>query len=95
MPANHVYAVLCCPKCGHEADTEIEADVDGRGFAKDYKIGDNVDWLPRRSAESDTLTTDGYLVCNKYHRGFFVKLFVVHSKIVVIEVDTEREGYIS
>lgn len=93
MQSNHVYAELCCPRCGCTQVAEIEAAIDGRGFARDYRIGEEIDWLPGQTPPSGSITTDGYVVCERCGLDYFVMVFVVNGRLQEIEVDTARKGY--
>lgn len=94
MPANHLYAPLRCPHCRHTGETEIEVDLDGQGFARDYHPGDRVDWPRDRRPPDGTTTRDGYVECARCHRDYFVRVEVAAHLITAVEVDPTRPGYI-
>ena len=93
MPANLVYADLTCPRCGAFGVAEAEADIDGRSLAKDYRVGERVDWLPgQRRPEAQILT--GYVVCSICDRDYFVRVEIAADVIQSVLVDANRPGYI-
>ncbi len=94
MPANHVCAELRCSKCGCTQLAEIETDIDGRGFAKDYRIGEEIDWLPGQAPPDGAVTTDGYVVCGRCGLDYFVKVVVLGGRLQEVKVAPARKGYI-
>ncbi|MCK6544995.1 hypothetical protein L6R52_03950 [Myxococcota bacterium] len=95
MPGNHVYAELRCPLCLWDGRTEIEAEIDGRGFSKDYRLGDRVDTLPGLPRPEDTVSIDGYVVCDNCGRDYFVIVVVQRGILLSAEVNPEKKGYIT
>ena len=93
MPANHLYAEVVCPRCGVLEQIEVEVEIDGRGFAKDYKVGDLIDWLPGEVASIGELVKSGYVVCGRCGRDFFVEVFLSDGLVKSVAVDTSRKGY--
>lgn len=100
MPANRVYAPLECPRCGAIAEQEIEATLDGQGFAQDYRVGDRIDWghafLPAYSGRpaDGNLRADGYVVCEVCEKDFFVYVTVRADELVRVELNQTRSGMI-
>ena len=99
MLSNLVSAAMTCPRCGALGEVEIEVVLDGHGALHDYHIGDTVKWnmcyghYPGRPPLGD-LEGDGYAVCPKCEKDFFVTVFVVRDVIARVEVVRDRSGYI-
>ena len=101
MPANRVYAQVECPRCGALAEQEIEATLDGQGFAQDYRVGDRIDWghphLPGYSGRpaGGNLRADGYVVCGACEKDFFVYVTVLADELIAVETNQTRPGMIA
>jgi hypothetical protein len=93
MPANHLYAVVQCPRCDAVGEVEIEVEIDARGFAQDYRVGDRVDWLANRRPLNGSLSTDGYVVCSECNKDYFVEVFVKSDVVHQPVVSTTKKGY--
>lgn len=94
MGANVLFAKLECPRCGYASDVEVETTIDNQGHARDYRLGDVVDWLPGQRPESGNRTTDGYVVCPVCGKDFFVIVTIESDRVARVEVDKARPGYI-
>ena len=95
MSSNLLRAHLTCPRCGWSGETEIEATIDERGRAKDYWVGDRVDWLSGHRPPDGCSAPDGYVECAICGRDFFVCVRVANDQIMRVWVDETRPGYIS
>jgi len=93
MPANHLYTKLCCPRCSYEGEVEVEAEIDGSGFSKDYRVGDEVDWLPGELPPAGAVTVAGYVVCEVCEKDYFVVVLIADGVVKSVAVDSSREGY--
>lgn len=94
MPANLLYTLLRCPRCGWAGDTEVEVEIDGRGHGRDYHVGDRIEWLSGRRPADGSLIVDGYVECSNCHRDYFVVVSVMEDQLVTVEIDHGRAGYV-
>lgn len=94
MPSNSIQAALQCPRCGVVATHDVEAHIDGQGAAKPYRVGDIVDWLPEEISHRIE-QADGYAVCERCSKDFFVRVEIDDDRIVAVHIDTSRAGYIA
>jgi hypothetical protein len=94
MPANLVFVDLTCPHCQLHGLVEVESEIDGQGFSKDYRIGDKVDWLIGRRPHDGRSSPDGYVECDSCGKDYFVRLRVVRDRLISVEIDPTRPGYI-
>jgi hypothetical protein len=94
VATNYLHAELQCPRCGAIAQQEVEADIDGQGPVNHYRIGDEVDFLPDRPPSTVAATINGYAVCTRCGRDFFVDVAIADGHIAGVRVNVDRRGYI-
>lgn len=100
MLINFLLASLACPRCGHVGEVEIEANLDGRGPSRSYRLGDAIlDWNPGITESwagrppLGNAEVEGYAVCESCEKDFFVSIVVAHDVIRSVEAN-DRPGYI-
>jgi hypothetical protein len=87
-----------CPRCGKESVMKIELYFGYRNLIE-YKIGDKVEWLPRKAVhnggrpEDGNLDGDGYAEFPRCKRDSFVVVHIRGDVIKRVEADLEREPY--
>lgn len=100
MITNRLYANIRCPRCGFVGMAEVDVPLDGHGAVNDYSVGDSVTWnptlyldYPGRPPLGD-LIADGYAVCSKCEKDYFVDVVVERDVIQRAIVNPSRRGYI-
>jgi hypothetical protein len=102
MLVNHLLATLACPRCGYVGEVEIEAQLDGRGPLRTYRVGDTiVDWNPGitdswagRPALGNAEIV-GYVECERCRKDYFVDIVVAHDVIRSVSIARDRPGYVT
>jgi hypothetical protein len=67
----------------------------------EYKIGDEVEWMPRKAVhnggrpEDGNLDGEGYTECPKCKRDSFVVAHIRGDVIESVEADLERKAYMT
>lgn len=95
-----ILAETRCPRCGADAEIEFEANLDGRGSLRTYRIGDVVDWsayltdVYRGRPDLGNLRAEAYAECPICGKDFFADLIVERDVITEIVPDRERPGHI-
>lgn len=93
MPSNRLFARLQCPHCHYEGVVEVEAEIDGSGYTKDYNVGDFIVWPPGVKPFSGKKVIDGYVDCERCHLDYFVKVEVCDGKVSNVAVNSAKPGY--
>jgi hypothetical protein len=95
---NIVKASVTCPRCGNVTHGDIEGFV-GFGNLTVYHVGDNIEWVPRKSVAHGgrpphgTLDAEGYAVCDNCGKDFFVTLEIRNDKLEAVKPTSKRPGY--
>jgi hypothetical protein len=94
MVANLVHAKLKCPRCDATSVAEIEAEIDGLGFAQSYRLGDRVDWRPGEERSRTDMQVRGYVECGECGRDYFVQVVIKDGLVAEVALDPSVAGYI-
>jgi DNA-directed RNA polymerase subunit RPC12/RpoP len=96
---NILHTDICCPRCGEESMMEIDLYFGYRNLIE-YRIGDKVEWFPRKAVhnggrpETGNLDGEGYVECPRCKRDFFVLVHVRGDVIESVEADRARKAYV-
>ncbi len=63
----------------------------------EYKTGDTLEWFGGRNSrrpENGDCTGEGYAVCPKCNRDFWLIITVRHDVIASVDIDPVKKGYI-
>lgn len=96
---NIILAEVVCPRCGGVV-REIEGFV-GLGELREYRIGDRIQWAPRKSPQhagrppDGNVDAEGYGVCPRCGKDFFLVLRVRNDVLESVAPDPSKPGYIS
>jgi hypothetical protein len=85
-----------CPRCGFSGEMEAEFKF-GYLSLIHYKMGDKVEWVGNRKSgrpENGLYVGDGYVVCPKCDKDFWLTITVNHDVIVGAEVNPLIKPYI-
>ncbi|MBN1959547.1 MAG: hypothetical protein JW841_01260 [Deltaproteobacteria bacterium] len=95
---NTIIAVIRCPSCGQKPQVEMQIEFGLKNFLQ-YKIGDTVQWLPRKAVhnggrpEDGCLTVEAYGICPLCRHDFFVPIEIEHDRIKRVVTEAARVGY--
>ena len=96
---NLISVNLQCPHCGEKNVMEVETFF-GFGNLIDYEVGDSVTWVPRAAPQNGgrppggTTTGEGYAVCPRCGRDFFVDVKIVEDRILSLAPNRTKKGHV-
>jgi len=98
---NLLHISLKCPRCCHEIETYAECHFGDTSEIADLKIGDLYPWRPRKQPqnggrpENGMVDGEGYIVCPRCQRDAFLRVLVRDDVIIGVELDAQKQGYVS
>jgi hypothetical protein len=96
---NLLRATVSCPRSGEVAEMEVELFF-GEGGLIESRLGDHVQWQPRKSVKNGgrpdggDLDGEGYAVCPICGLDFFLKVLVRADVITGLEPNREKAPHI-
>ncbi len=97
---NQIQALIPCPHCEKEIPAVVEVRFGDTRQIRNYAIGDTYAWLTGKSVKNGgrpaggSMQGEGYTVCPRCQRDFFVKVAIVANVITAVEPDVDKPGYI-
>jgi len=90
---------MICPRCGKESEMEVNLYFGFRNLI-DYKIGDTVEWVPRKAVQNGgrpdngNLNGEGYAECPICLKDFFVIAHIKNDVIESLQANSDKKPYI-
>lgn len=93
---------LVCPRCQKLILAQAEFKL---GFLKlaNYKLGDYLEWdannkglqLPKSRPTDGNIEGEAYVECAECHKDFWLQVSVQGDRIITVQVNPDRKGYIA
>lgn len=96
---NTLVVELVCPRCHERATCEVDFRL-GLLELRTYRLGDALRWAggyrnkPLRRPDEGTVEGEGYTVCPRCEKDFWVHVEVRNDLIVAATPDPARPGHI-
>jgi hypothetical protein len=96
---NELRATLTCPRCNAAIETIVNMYFGLRNLAQ-YKIGDRINWVPRKQPQNGgrppdgNLDGEGYLECPHCMKDAHMLVIVRSDRIIDVRPDPAKEPYV-